>query len=405
MNLTMTRHRFSTSAAVCLPTTDTVNSNPALSRPNLSWMSKALAGAMVLCLSQAASAVEVEPYFHSWGGSLSSAKQNAGMTSAMLAFAVTRGSCAMDIGFQEKLSDARSYIASGGKLTLAFGGAAGTFAEIACKDDNQLFNMMEKVMIDSGSRRFDFDIEGYQLLNTEGTARRARVLARLQDKYPDLFISMSLPAWLRGFNADSINLLRTTINAGVRIDRVNAMVMSFGVENLRTMVVPSTVAQAAIVSFRASASQVGTLFPNKNQAQLHAMMGMTPMIGRNDDGSTFTLADAQAVANFAKLNGVGMISYWAFQRDTSGSSGVGQSAFQFHNIFKTADGYTAPALVPTSAPAPAPAGSCSAANWVQGRYYAVGSRVSSNGSMYTAKVANPGYNPAVSTYYWSRYYC
>ncbi|MDB5931840.1 MAG: hypothetical protein JWR60_3547 [Polaromonas sp.] len=368
-------------------------------------INKALTGAAICCgLSQAASAVEIAPYFHSWGGSMVEAKQSRGMNSAMLAFAVTRGSCAMDAGLQDKLPDARNYVAAGGRLYVSFGGDAGMYAEIACKDDNQLFNMMERVIIDSGSRRFDFDIEGPQLLNTEGTARRARVLARLQDRYPDLYISFSLPAWLRGFNADSMNLLRTTINAGVRIDRVNAMVMSFGVANLRTMVVPSTVAQASIVAFRASASQVGTLFPNKTQAQLHAMMGMTPMIGRNDDGSVFTLADAQTVANFAKLNGVGMISYWAFQRDTAASSGVGQSAYQFHNIFKTADGFSA--SPPVSGPAPAPAaGSCSAASWVQGRQYAVGSKVSYSNSIYIARFANPGYNPTVSTYFWSRYFC
>ena len=374
---------------------------------------KALAGAVVLCLGQAASAVEVSPHFHSWGGSLLEAKQAAGMTSATLAFAVTRGNCAITPGFLEKLPEARSYVASGGRLLLSFGGEDGVYAEIACRDDNQLFALMEKVMDDSGSRRFDFDIEGPQLLNTEGTARRARVLARLQAKYPDLYVSFSLPGWLRGFNPPAIDLLNTTQAAGVRIDMVNVMTQSFGQENIRTMVVPSTVGQASVMTFRAAANQMAEIFRNKSQPELYAMMGFTPMIGKNDDGSTFTLDDARTVADFAESNGVGVISYWSFQRDraqaTNGIgdlnsfSGVAQSNFQFHSIFKSADGSAAASAL---AQASATAQACNATTWTQGKQYGAGNIVSyPDGNLYIARVANPGYNPTISTYFWSRHAC
>ena len=388
------------------------------SRPKFHPINQALtAAAAALCLSQAASAVEVAPYFHSWGGSLNEAKQSAGMTSAILAFATTYGNCALVPDLTNKLADARNYVAGGGRLMISFGGADGVYAEIACKDDNQLFNLMEKVITDSGSRRFDFDIEGYQLLNTEGTARRARVLARLQARYPDLFVSFSLPGWLRGFDANAMNLLTVTKAAGVRIDMVNMMAMSFGLGNINSMVVPATVGQAAVMGFRAAALQVGSLYPNKSQGQIYAMMGVTPMIGKNEDGSVFTLADAQTVASFASQNGVGLISYWSFQRDraqaTSASydltsySGVAQANYQYHNIFKSAGGgYLAPV---TTAPATTPAttAQCSnASNWVQGRSYSAGSIVRyTNGRYYLANSANPGYNPTISTYYWSGYNC
>ena len=375
------------------------------SRPKFNSIHKALVGAVVLCLSQAASAVEVSPHFHSWGGSLMEAKQSAGMTSATLAFAVTRGNCALVPSFINKLPEARNYVASGGRLLLSFGGTDGIYAEIACRDDNQLFALMEKVMEDAGTRRLDFDIEGHQLLNTEGTARRARVLARLQAKYPDLYVSFSLPGWLRGFNPPAIDLLNTTQNAGVRIDMVNVMTQSFGVENLRTMVVPSTVGQASVMTFRAAADQMAAIFRNKSQPELYAMMGITPMIGTNDDGSTFTLDDARTVADFAKSNGVGLISYWSFQRDqaqaTNGFrdlnsfSGVAQSNYEFHSIFKSAGGGSA-----------AQAQACNASPWTQGSQYAAGSTVSySDGNLYRAKFANPGYNPTISTYFWSRQDC
>lgn len=368
---------------------------------------RALAGACALCLAHTAGAADVAPYFHAWGGSLVEARRTAGMDSAILSFAITRGSCALDRALLDKLPDARNYVAGGGRLLISFGGADGTYAEIACKDDNQLFNMIEKLMQDAGTRQLDFDIEGHQTTNAEGNARRARVLARLQARYPDLYISFTLPGWLRGFNEDQLNVIRSTVAAGVRIDMVNVMTQSFGPDNIRTMVTPSTMGQASIVTFRAAANQMATIFRGRTPAQIHAMMGMTPMIGWNDDGSTFTLADAQTVADFAKLNGVGLLSYWSFQRD--------QSGLPYHRIFKSADegGQPIQARVPTPAPAPAPSpapaaapvSACNAPEWVMYRQYAAGSVVAYGGKLYIARLANPGYNPTISTHFWSAYLC
>lgn len=383
------------------------------SRPKLNSITKALTSALVLCASQAASAVEVVPYFHSWGGSLMDAKQSAGMGSAMLSFATTNGNCALVPDLLNKLGDARNYVAAGGRLLIAFGGADGVYAEIACRDDDQLFSLMENLMNDANTRRFDFDIEGYQLRDREGTARRARVLARLQAKYPDLYISISLPGWLLGFSPEGIDLLNTTVAAGVRIDMVNVMAQSFGQENVRRMVPSGTLGEAVTMTFRATANQMTSIFPNKTQGQLYAMMGLSPMIGKNDDGSTFTLNDAQTVADFARDNGVGIISYWSFQRDRAQDyngysnlnaySGVAQSDFQYHNIFKSAGGGLVAA--PQAAQAVA-RGNCSADGWRQGRQYAAGSIVSyPDNKLYIAKVNNPGYDPTISTYFWSQYAC
>lgn len=298
-------------------------------------------------VTPAASGLEVAPYFETWfGDSLVEAKRTAGLTSATLAFAITNGNCALDSTLLNRLPDARNFIAAGGKLRISYGGAAGVYAEIACTDDNQLFALMEKLMVDSGTKRFDFDIEGHQLLNVEGTARRARVLARLQAKYPDYYVSFTLPTWLNGLSAEGVHLLTSTAAAGVRIDMVNLMAMSFGVNNIKTMVSPATVGQAVIMGFNSASNQMATIFPGKTQAQRHAMMGITPMIGINDDRAVFTLADAQAIADLAKKNGIGLLSYWSFHRDRNQAyagmttlndySGVVQSSFQFYNIFKSA---------------------------------------------------------------------
>ena len=386
------------------------------------------AAAALLCLSQAAAAVEIAPYFHAWEqGTLTQAQQTAGLNSATLAFAITNGSCAFQSDLLTKLVDARKYVAAGGQLRISLGGQLGIYAEIACKSDDQLFSILDKLIIDSGTRKLDFDVEGHQLLNVEGTNRRTRVLSRLQAKYPDLYVSFTLPGWLRGVSAESFHLLKSTAAAGVKIDMINVMTMSFGLENLRTMVVNANVAEASITTFRAAAAQVATIYPNKSPSQINAMMGMTPMIGKNDDGSVFSLTDAQRIADFVKLNGIGLLSYWSFQRDRAQSSnastnlgaysGVAQADYAYYKIFKTAADYTVPAPAPTPAPAPAPVpapapapGSvlvpvCSNSAWVQGKQYAAGSIVSYGGKLYIAKFANPGFNPTISTYYWSAYFC
>ena len=58
-----------------------------------------------------------------------------------------------------------------------------------------------------------------------------------------------------------------------------------------------------------------------------------------------------------------------------------------------------------SAPAAEPLAACGGSNWIQGKQYAAGSVVSYAGKQYIAKFANPGYTPTISTYYWSTYSC
>ena len=310
---------------------------------------KVSAVAVLWCVSQAASALELAPYFESWSGkSLVQAKEADGLNSATLAFAITRGNCSFTPGFLSRLADARQYADEGGQLIVSLGGQKGVYAEAACQDEDQFFTLLQELLIDSGARWLDWDVEGKNLLDLEATGRRARALAKLQAEYPGLRVSFTLPGWLRGLGANSIQLLNATLAAGVRIDRVNVMTMTFGLENLRTMVTPPTLAQASIMAFNATADQLALVYPNKTRRQLHAMMGMTPMIGKNNDGSVFTLEDARTIASFARQHQIGLLSYWSYQRDRAQAesgigplhvfSGVGQSNFQFYEIFKSAAG-------------------------------------------------------------------
>ena len=383
----------------------------------------ALAATAASLAASAAGAAEVTPYFQGYSpGSMVDALRTAGLTHTTLAFAVTRGTCAFDPYILDRMPDARAYRAAGGNLIISMGGADGVYAEIACNDD-QLFALVEKLMLDSGTRRIDWDVEGHQLSNADATARRNRVLLRLKARYPDLYTSFTLPAWLNGLQPDGQAMMRATVAAGVKVDRVNVMVMTFGAENLRTMVSPSTLSQAVINAAQATANQLASLYPSRSRAEIHAMMGLTPMIGVNDDNTVFTLADARIVADYVKNNGIGLLAYWSFQRDraqaTTGMgsindySGVVQTNAQFLQVFKTAEGPVgtpAPAPAPTPVPAPPPViapvpAPVTCADWTAAKWYTAGETVLRLGKGYRATAGNQNSPPEWTPTHWTAASC
>ena len=99
----------------------------------LNPINKLLAGVIFLSLGQTASAFDVAPYFEAWGaGTLTGAKSAAGMDSATLAFAITRGTCAFDANITGRLPDARNYVAAGGRLIVSLGGADSRSCTMTC---------------------------------------------------------------------------------------------------------------------------------------------------------------------------------------------------------------------------------------------------------------------------------
>src|SRR3954470_19248728 len=184
-----------------------------------------------IALSHAA-ATELAPYFWTWGGgavsSLMDAKHQTSLQNATVAF-VTSGADCTDDGAVIMLSDdIERFITSGGNVIVSFGGAAGTYVETACTDEDQLFNLIDGIIQRLGTQRLDFDVEGQQLANTQATARRIRALRRLQDKYPTLSVSLTLPVEPNGLPTLALDLIRSTLAGGVKIEVINIMTMNYG---------------------------------------------------------------------------------------------------------------------------------------------------------------------------------
>ena len=126
------------------------------------------------------------------------------------------------------------------------------------------------------------------------------------------------------------------IAAGVTISHVNFMTMDFG-DNYGG----SPLAPVVIGALQDGHAQIMSLVPGISSAGAWAMVGVTPMIGKNDDAEVFSLADATSLAQFAVNNGVGLVSFWSIDRDQPGSdynysSTVQSTDFAFNAIFEAA---------------------------------------------------------------------
>ncbi|MBB5193360.1 chitinase [Silvimonas terrae] len=398
-----------------------------MSKPRGSTRLKALVCALTLAGTAAPGmALDVSPYFMTWAygnnsyaiTSLMDAHTKAGLQSATLAFLVSSGGCAVDNSVSQMQSDLTAFQAAGGRVILSFGGANGTYLEAACTS-TQMANLIAGILQTTGVRAIDFDVEGKQLgkggLNT---VRNAAIL-QLQQRYPSLYVSFTLPVAQNGLDSNGLAAVQSAALAGVNVSMVNLMTMDYCDSNCGI----SNMGKVATGSASAVYAQLQNVFPAKTSGELWGMIGITPMVGVNDDSSeVFSTNDASTVAGFARQNGLGLLSYWALQRDRAGTgskddfSDTTQTNFQFLHLFQAAQtgggGVSTPSPTPTPTPAPTPvptpvptpkptptptpASACYAA-WNANTAYTGGALVSESAVNYKANWWTQGNNPASSS--------
>ena len=114
-------------------------------------------------------------------------------------------------------------------------------------------------------------------------------------------------------------MLAGMLSAGVDVAGVNGMTMDFGSAEspARPMSAQVIEASTALHGPGAGGLRAGRPAPSTT-AQGWAKVGITPMIGQNDvQAERFTLADAAAVNEFARAHGVGQLSMWSLNRDST----------------------------------------------------------------------------------------
>lgn len=233
----------------------------------------------------------------------------------------------------------------GGNVIVSFGGAAGTELALASQnvDVATLQGKYQAVINEYQVDWVDFDIEGTALADSASVNRRNQAISGLQVANLNLKVAYTLPVSPLGLTANGVALLQNAVSQGVRIDLVNIMAMDYYDGTTPDM------GQYAINAANGVFQQLKTLFPVKTDAHIWAMIGITPMIGQNDDPlEIFSLADAQQLLEFAQQKQINLIAMWSISRDngdcpgrTSADptcSGMTQDDFAFSNIFKTFSG-------------------------------------------------------------------
>jgi chitinase len=321
-----------------------------------------------------------------------------------------------DLELDRRIAQLRS---AGGDVMVSLGGQANDELAVTCTDTDDLTDAYRDVVERYDLSVIDLDVEGAAVADQPAASRRAEALATVQrereaDGRP-LAVWLTVPVAPTGLTAEAVDLVRTTLAEDVELTGVNVMTMDYGSAKPATQSMLEATEQAV----QATAGQVADLYEEQgtrlSDEQTWARVGATPMIGQNDvDGEVFTLADAEALAAFARSNGLGRVSLWSLNRDaacgasfadvavhSNTCSGVAQDPLAFVDVFADLGGAGPAVRVSDVVREPArqpvvddPATSPYPIWRAEGRYPA-GYKVVWHGAVYEARWYAMGIDPSV----------
>lgn len=238
---------------------------------------------------------------------------------------------------------------AGGDGIVSFGGAAGSELADTCTTVGSLAAQYQAVINRYGIRDLDFDIEGGDQANAASLTRRFKAISKVQAAGraagKPVQVSLTVPVMPTGLTHDGIRVVRAAIDDGVRVSVVNVMAMDYFDPSLSYA---GEMGRYAIKAASATHAQLAHLYPGRSAAALWHMIGVTPMIGINDDSKEiFTTQNARQLTAFAKQRGLGRLAMWSANRDhpcpgatstSNNCSGVGAPDWGFSRIFETLGG-------------------------------------------------------------------
>jgi hypothetical protein len=270
---------------------------------------------------------------------LASVANATGQKFFTLAFILGSGACDPSWGAQIALTDPRiskeisDLRALGGDIAVSFGGAQGPYIQQTCPSQAEQVGAIEKVIDAYHVKRIDFDIEAAVPFDTMNKA-----IAQVQRERAGTVVSYTLEVQSDDFGltpALGTDVLKNAKANGVNVGIVNPMTMDYGPS-------VSDWGQSVIKAAGSVLSQMAQIWPEKSSADLHRMLGVTPMIGRNDTGPIFTQTHANNLVSWANSNHIGSLGFWSAGRDNGGCPGGGvsptcssiqQSQYEFTKIF------------------------------------------------------------------------
>lgn len=269
---------------------------------------------------------------------LAQIEQATGQKTFTLAFVLGDSSaCDPSWGGTISLTDSRilgeinALRALGGDVAVSFGGAQGPYLETTCASSSQLAAAYEKVIDTLKVTHIDFDIEAATNTDMVNTA-----IAQVQRDRPGTVVSYTLEVQAATYGLTPIlgvQVLQNAVSHGVQVGIVNPMTMDFAPDG--------DWGTSVIEAAQSTEGQLASIWPNLSSSQVYAMLGVTPMIGDNDTGPVFTIADGQQLLSWAQSHHIGRLAFWSEGRDNGNCSGgvsptcsgISQSLYQFTSIF------------------------------------------------------------------------
>ncbi|GHO79526.1 hypothetical protein KSD_72970 [Ktedonobacter sp. SOSP1-85] len=214
-----------------------------------------------------------------------------------------------------------------GDVILAFGGGSDTELAQHCSE-SELEAQYQSVIDTYHAIAIDLDIEGDALLaHNDSIEERNHALAALQrnPRNKGVAISYTLPVGPYGLDDPTVpdeetftqvkRLLTDARDQHLHLATVNFMTMDYGDYPLHR-----DMGQDAVRAATSVHALLQTLFFSETdpEAAQHAwaMLGITPMIGRNDVGDQiFTLDDARTLLAFGQEHHLARLSMWSLTRD------------------------------------------------------------------------------------------
>lgn len=244
-----------------------------------------------------------------------------------------RGRCApswggvLRLGDRSVRADVQRLRAAGGTVSVASGGAVGSYLENACSDAAGLASAYSAALDAVGTDRLDVDVE--QPIRAQTVARALAILAH--ERPVRLTVTVGVGDADSGIDPGTLPLLRALAHQRTAFT-VNAMVFDL----------PVTDGWRATMLH--AADTVGTQFAHllgDDRAATDHRLALTLMAGRDDQGVVTTPADAAAVRDYATKHGLAALGLWSLARDNGdcprgvladNCSGIAQRPYEFTNV-------------------------------------------------------------------------
>jgi hypothetical protein len=227
-------------------------------------------------------------------------------------------------------------------VQVSFGGAGGVDLARVCTSKGSLAKAYGAAIDAVHARYIDIDLEGKA---ADNAGARKRVVAALKAigkrKGVRIVLTVAVDP-VGGLGGPALDVIRRARRAGARIDVVNVMTMDYYDSVPKKA---DTLGAYAISAANLAVGQLNKARPRSGGWWGH--LGITPMLGVNDDHKVFTLADARRVVDFAMSKRVAEIGFWSIDRDqpcpggavklSESCSGVLQTPFAFTNTLDDID--------------------------------------------------------------------